>query len=761
MESTLCLHCGQPAGALEDPRFCCIGCQAVYRILKSSPFAEYYAIRENGVCFTNPSPVRTDARDYAFWNASEANPLEIYIEGIHCTACVWLLERLSLALPEDVSSSSLDLGRNLLAVTLLKGADRARIARTIESFGYRPILIGEEAEGRGLLERENRARLVEIGVAGALAGNVMLMSIPLYSGVEGGYRSLFEWISLMLAIPSVFYCGRSFFKNVAGGLRNRVFPIDGPILLAILAAFFYSVRSLAEGTHDLYFDSVTALVFLLLSSRYYLSRVRQSNGIQSGLTGIFHPPYAGAVGDEASLEPGCVLAFDGRILKGCVWIDQSHFTGEARPVRVGPGDPVYAGSSVVDAEPEARVRVEITGAATRLEKFLKSVAQARSRRTRFELSIERWARHLLVVVLGVAGAAALVFLHAGFGVAGFNRILALLIVTCPCALAFATPLVYSLAANRLLEAGLLIKNPEALDRALKVKNLYFDKTGTLTHGALRIDPAGLAALSSGERSRLGSLAFRSVHPVSRAIYRGIRANFKDFIEQPVSDYCETPGVGIEGVAGGILCGLRKSFGPGSCGVQFYRANPDGSVAVSDLHFEDGLREDTGRVLEALHGEGFVLGLLSGDHEENAKRILGRLPVRIRGGLGPAEKAVDAADGMMVGDGVNDALALSKARIGFAVQGGMEAAIDSSDVYSLRPGISGVPVFFGMARRVRKVLILNFGISTAYNAAGAVLALTGYMSPLLAAVLMPLSATTVFLNSSLMMRTGMIRKETLP
>ncbi|NDF15999.1 hypothetical protein EB061_11895, partial [bacterium] len=271
MEATLCLHCGQPSGALEDPRFCCIGCQAVYRILKSSPFSEYYEIREKGVCFTSPSPARSDSRDYAFWNESAVDPLEIYIEGIHCTACVWLLERLSLALPGDVISSSLDLGRNLLRVQLTGQADRSRIAGTIESFGYRPLLIGTEDEGRALLERENRSRLIEIGIAGALAGNVMLMSIPLYSGVEGGCRSLFEWLSLLLAIPSVFFCGRSFFKNVIGGIRNKAFPIDGPILLAILVAFFYSAGSLVAGTHDLYFDSLTALVFLLLSSRYYLS----------------------------------------------------------------------------------------------------------------------------------------------------------------------------------------------------------------------------------------------------------------------------------------------------------------------------------------------------------------------------------------------------------------------------------------------------------------------------------------------------------
>lgn len=401
MEARLCLHCGQPAPAPVQSDFCCSGCAAVYRILQAGPFADYYRMKREGVCFSKSSPVERGSRDYSYWNQSSANPLKIYVEGIHCTACVWLLERLPLALPEQVEASQLDLSRSILTVTV-KGGARDTIAKTIESFGYRPHLIDGAASASVLLEKENRKRLVDLGVAGALAGNVMLMSIPLYSGVDGGFRSIFEWLSLLLSIPSVFYSGRSFFKNVQSGLRNRIFPIDGPILLAILTAFFYSFYLVLAGTHDLYFDSLSSLVFLLLASRYLLSRIRQSSSLNPGVLNAFHPVFSGKVGDALRLFSGDRIPVDGKVLAGAAWVDQSHFTGESRPVKVQAGDLVYAGSALVEVDSGFLIRVEKMGADTRLERFLSRLREASEKRTVFEKSTERWASRLLKGVLVLA-----------------------------------------------------------------------------------------------------------------------------------------------------------------------------------------------------------------------------------------------------------------------------------------------------------------------------------------------------------------------
>ena len=753
MEARLCLHCGQ---AVSDPvlqDFCCPGCAAVYRILKSGPFSEYYRMKQDGVCFEKSGPVSLMVRDYSFWNQSQDNPLKIYIEGIHCTACVWLLERLPLALPKDVESSIIDLSRALLTVRVRPEAVRARIAETIASFGYKPHLIeGEESAGK-LLERENRRRLIDLGVAGALSGNVMLMSIPLYSGVDGGFQSVFEWLSLLLAIPSVFYSGRSFFQNVATGIRNRIFPIDGPILLAILVAFFYSAHSVWIGTHDLYFDSLTALIFLLLASRYLLSRIRQSSALNPGILNAFHPPFQGEIGDHLRLFPGDRIPVDGKVFSGDAWIDQSHFTGESRAVHQKTGDLVYAGSLIVEADAGLVIRVEKKGCDTRLQQFLQRLSEATKKRTRFERTTEVWATRLLGIVLLVAAVASAYFYSSGLGHEGLRRVLALLIVTCPCALALATPLVYSLASGGLLARGILLKEPEALDSALSVRDLYFDKTGTLTYGDLRLEKTVIRALDPNHQSILLALTERSNHPASRCIYREIREMSPSIDPASVLNWVEIPGKGVQGEFSGVLHGLRKHPDSERLGVQFFQEKNGESHELFVFRFLDRLREEVPILFKRLKASGYRLHLLTGDHLDSARLVLQDLPIEIHADLTPEQKAEFVRNGMMVGDGVNDSLALVKARVGIAVQGGMEAAIESAGVYTLKPGLQSVPVFLATSKKVRQVLLSNFMISTAFNALGATLALSGHMSPLLAAVLMPLSATTVFVNSRIRMREG--------
>ncbi len=759
MEVRLCLHCGQPASNPVLADFCCQGCAAVYRILKSGPFSEYYRMKQEGVCFEKSGPVSFGSRDYSFWNQSGADPLRVYVEGIHCTACVWLLERLPLAIPGDVESSVLDLSRSLLTIRLKSGADRSRVASTIASFGYLPHLTEGEGSASALLERENRKRLIDLGVAGALSGNVMLMSIPLYSGVKGGFQEVFEWLSLLLAIPAVFYSGRSFFRNVATGLRNGIFPVDGPILLAILVAFLYSVHSVLAGTHDLYFDSLTALIFLLLASRYLLSRIRQSGSLNAGVLNAFHPPFLGEVGEVIRLFPGDRVPVDGKIVSGGAWMDQSHFTGESRAVRLRMGDQIYAGSTVVGSEQGLLVRVEKKGADTRLERFLSRVRDASERRTTFERTTEAWASALLKVVLVVAILAGIYFQVTGYGAEGLKRVLALLIVTCPCALALATPLVYSLASSNLLSRGVLLRDPEVLDSALGVKDLYFDKTGTLTYGDLRLEKGAMAALDPLKKKILLGIAERSNHPASRCVYREVREDSPGLEPIEIVNWHEITGSGVQGESGGVLYGLRKHPDPGHFGLQFFKRIPcsDATLGadreICTFRFTDRLREDAPSVLGKLNAWGYRLHALTGDHAQAAREVLQGQPILIHADLSPERKAEFVREGMMIGDGVNDSLALLNARVGIAVQGGMEAAIESSGVVSLRQGLRSVLDLLTAAKKVRRVLLSNFAISTAFNALGATLALLGLMSPLLAAVLMPASATTVFLNSRFRMKEG--------
>jgi P-type E1-E2 ATPase len=296
-----------------------------------------------------------------------------------------------------------------------------------------------------------------------------------------------------------------------------------------------------------------------------------------------------------------------------------------------------------------------------------------------------------------------------------------------------------------------LKEPEALDSVLGVNDLYFDKTGTLTYGDLRLEEGVADVLELSKKRILLALTERSNHPASRCIFREVREKDSRIDPAAIEKWLEIPGKGVQGEVQGVLYGLRKHPDSSRLGVQFYESFNGKDREICTFRFSDRLREDAPLLLKKLKESGYRLHLVTGDHLESARAVLGDQPIEIHADLSPEQKADFVGNGIMVGDGVNDSLALLKARVGIAVQGGMEAAIESSGVYALRPGLHSVPEFLSTARKVRRVLRSNFAISTAFNALGATLALSGHMSPLLAAVLMPLSATTVFWNSRVRMK----------
>ncbi len=740
----VCTHCGNPVPSERRNGFCCNGCETVYQILSTAGLGDYYTLKETGVCFKPSQPITFSSRQFTF---HVDQPLvKFYLEGVHCSACLWLLERLPQSMPHSVKTCSLNLNRSVLTVELVSTEQINSVAKMINDWGYIPHLIADSDEATRKIESENRKRLLDLGLAGAIAGNVMLMSIPLYSGVGGRFETLFEVASFVLAVPSLFYSGRVFFKNVYSGLRSKTFPIDAPILLALIVAFFYSTDSLIRGTHQLYFDSLTALVFLLLASRYYLARLRQSSRLNLGVLDFFQSEFDGKPGDLVQLQKGEKIRFDGIVRKGEGWCDHSHFTGESDPVRLQAGDSVFAGTVFLESEGEIWVEVRQTGKTTRLARLLEKVADVQSRRTITELKSDQWAQRLLLLVSSIAVVALGYFFTHGMAEEGIRRVLALLIVTCPCALALATPLVFSLSMKSLLKKGLLVKDPAAIDSAPEITQIYFDKTGTLTEGRLSAC-VDLKSLSTKDSSALFSLVRLSRHPASRSVERA-------FAEQSVmasvidwSSFEEKAGMGLIGAhpdqhdryefirAEASESGMTESV--------FYK----NGTLICRVSFEDSIRINTKPAIEKLKRCNYKLALLSGDQDRAVEKLAHQIGVSsFFSKQSPEQKSNFIMNAMMVGDGVNDSLALSSAKVSIAVQGGMEAAIQSAQVYSLNPGIELVPEFLTISKRVRSTLRQNFALSTSYNLIGAVLSLSGHMNPLIAAILMPASALTVFWSS---------------
>jgi len=738
----------KPTEKLTDHWFCCAGCRAVYQVLHSSGLEQFYDLKKSGVCLRAPQPIQQGQSTYASWD-NLTREYRLFLEGVHCSACLWLIEQLPFVLVEDVALAELDLGHSLLRIKLKSAGHISRVAQTLDAWGYRPHLISDTEQAYDLQKNENRKRLIELGIAGALAGNIMLMTIPLYAGVQGQWATLFAWISGVLATGSVFYSGRLFFQNVYSSLKQKRFSIDVPILLAIMVAYFYSCYGLLKGVDVLYFDSLSALVFLLLGSRYLLSRLRQLGlGQMESFQFLAAAPNI-KVGDITTLTKPGQLEFDGIIRGGRVFINDAVFTGESYPNEYRVGDKVYAGTDITTldlADGPLKIEACAVGAETRIEKIFCELRNLQKTRSVKEKAFERWAQRLLICVLGLAGATLLYFGLQSRWDEGLQRTLSLLIVTCPCALALATPLAQTLILRKGLRKALLIKDVDAFELAADVKRVIFDKTGTLTFGQMHVDEI---SIPKDFLPVLRALVWPSRHPISRAVAAHLGWGEVATLE----NWHEVPGHGIEANYKGEKITLLK---PKNLREDERRPGVElmlGEDMVGQIYFIDQIRPEADALISKLRQAGYELGLLSGDRQAVVDRVSSALNFRrseVVAEASPEQKA-DWVKNMerqgqpvlFVGDGVNDALAMSHSTLSMAVVGGVENVLKNASVTALRSGLQPVSSFFELANELRATHRMNFIYSTSYNVISGSLAILGFMNPLIAAIVMPLSALTVF------------------
>ncbi len=778
----LCRHCGDAIPAARwraGDAFCCAGCAAVHAFLAECRLdRDYYALRgpaapgrskpfapsEGGDDFSalDEAPFRHSAGEAA---------LDFFVEGVHCAACVWILERLPEMVP-GVAAARLDAGRALLSVAVRPEGRFAAVAETLVRLGYRvhPVRGAREAEER--LARADRATVKRIGVAAFSAMNVMLYSVALYAGVTGGYATLFRWLSVALALPALTYSAWPFYGSAYRALRGKRISIDLPIALAFVGGFAESLRQIFLGTNLVYLDSVTSLVFLMLLSRYALARLERAETAKAGLLGSLLPARAFRVdsagrieevrvaalgiGDRVRLRAGERIGFDGNLETGSGALDLSFLSGETKPVPVAVGDRIYAGARVLNGEFVARVAAK--GAETRLggiEARLERVSPRANARTEVA---DRIAQAFLAVVLGLA-----LTLFFAFGSEhldeAIRRSLSLLIVACPCALALATPLTLARAFRAAAARGVVVRDLDAFDRAAKADRVVFDKTGTLTTGNPEVAEWIWAdGVSGSEREEFASIAYSAEtvakHPYARAIVRYLE-NLPGVWLCDSLEVGESPRRGVRAAWGGRLFTLEAASD--EAGVEFRR---DG-VLLARIHFRESVRPEAERTVARLRAQGLGIEVLSGDSEPAVEAVARRIGAdEWTARATPESKAEVVADprhrgAIMVGDGVNDAVALGRAAVGFAFARGdgepVETLLASSAVAAIRGELAAVADFVDVARRYRRTLARNAAISVAYNFAGATLAVLGFVHPLVAAIAMPVSALTVFLSTGLGLR----------
>jgi P-type Cu2+ transporter len=802
-----CAHCGLavPRNLVregEERQFCCEGCRQVFALISEWGCDQYYRLVEQQGGALEPAKVTgrafTDFDDPQVQGlATEGMPggrckTRFYLEGVHCAACVWLVEKLPTAVA-GVAEVRLNLSNSVAEVTWDPARTRlSAVGRALDRLGYTPH-VHRESGVQDARRSEDRASLVKLGVAAACAMNLMFLHGALYAGESSGmanlYENFFRWLSLGVSLPVVLFSARPFFQTAWAGLRNRMVHIDLPVALALSVTFVYSSWNVARGSGPIYFDSLAMLIAALLGARQ-VQRGAQRAALEraDSLRGVAFVEFArriGADGGEslaaevpvAALAPGDLVEVrsgelvpvDGVVLSGRSSLDNAVLTGESVPVPVREGEGVSAGATNLGAR--LVVRVEAAGEKTRVGALLAIVQEALSQRPALVQVTDRLARRFVQVLLVLAAVTGAVWLPHG-AVAAAERVVALLVVACPCALGLSVPLAVSVGLMRAARAGIFVKNPDALERLRRVDTVLLDKTGTLTEGK--------AAVSRwvGEDGSL-ELACALEEESSHAVARAFRLSYGRPVRvvRSVSEVREVPGLGITGRLDGRRVGVGNLSLVESLGAEVapeLSAHAAGLAAdgLSPVYVAvdgrvtgvggvgDPVRPEAARTVEALRKAGIKVRILSGDHPAVVSRVaeqLGLAPSDAAGGLSPEAKRNAVADlkaeggrrgsVVMVGDGVNDSAALALADVGVAVHGGTGASIVAADVVFTREGVAPLLELLLGARRIRGVVVRNLGFSLAYNVAGSALALFGLVGPLFAALLMPVSSLTVVLSSA--------------
>ena len=796
-----CFHCGAaiPAGVLVQEKgpdatrsFCCRGCHGAYLLISGAGLAEFYRRRD----WQEPG-LGADAFASSFnapylarfvRPAGAASAIDVIIEGMRCASCVWLNEKIIGRLPGVLEARvNYATGRARVVFDPELVAPAAIFSRIAE-IGYRARPYTSSAAQQGA-RREQRDLLLRFGTAVFLTMQLMAYSFALYAGYFQGIgaqiKSVLQIFSFLVTTPVVFYCGWPFLAGAWRALANRSANMELLIAIGALSSYLLSVYASLTGG-EVYFETAAMIVTLILAGRLLenAAKRRSATSIELllGLCAGQARRFSGgtletvdtaqlAVGDVILVAPGERFPTDGRVVEGSSDVDLSPVTGEALPVLLSAGDQVSAGSTNLTGA--LRVVCEQIAAQSFIARVARLVEEAQSRRAPIQRVADRAAACFVPAVLCLA---LLTFCWQyaarGGGFAGsLLSALAVVVIACPCALGLATPTAILAGTGAAAANGVIFKGGDILERLSRVSLAVFDKTGTLTCGLPELTQVRPAAGVSAETllSLAASVESGSLHPIGKAIRD--HAASRGIAGAAGLELMGVPGGGVTGSVAGervalgsarFLAGLDISGVPGDLGV------PAGELAVlvaragnyqGTLVLKDRMRADAPALVAYFTGAGIPTLLLSGDRQDSARQAAARLGIGAGvGDLSPAQKADHleelrrgGATVLMLGDGINDAPALSAADIGCAVAGGTDIAIETSDLVLVRPDLARLADAHRIARRTMAVVRQNLAWAFLYNMIGIPLAMTGRLTPIYAAAAMALSSLCVVGNSLRLVR----------
>lgn len=693
---------------------------------------------------------------------------DLSVPDIHCAACISAVETALGNLP-SVEHARVNLSTRRVAVKW-RGESVPPMLETLAGIGYPAHLF--EAEGEKS-DPELSRLLRALALAGFASMNIMMLSVSVWSGADAETRQAFHWISAVLALPALVYSGSVFYVSAWRALSHGRTNMDVPISIGIALAFGLSVYDTLDNGAHAYFDAAATLVFFLLIGRTldHVMRQRARGAVRS----LMRLAPRGATVERADgsrdylpvaeIEPGMTIALnagerapvDGRVVEGVSSLDCSVATGESMPVAVEAGAMVQAGALNLTGP------LKLAATARAQDSFLAEMTRlmeaAEGGRARYRRLADRASRlyspvvHLAALLTFLGWMVATGDWHQAISIA-----IAVLIITCPCALGLAVPIVQVVAARRLFDAGIMMKDGSAIERLAEVDAVAFDKTGTLTVGAPRVDVSGITPETL---EIAAALARHSNHPASRAIT--LAASGQQARGLNLAGVEERAGLGVEARLDNSVYRLgRAGWALDAAGAEDGTVLSRDGVEIARFTFTETIRPGAAEAVSALKASGLPVEVLSGDRQGAVADVAGRLRIdRFAAGLMPGDKVAHLehaqASGLhvlMVGDGLNDAPALSVAHVSMAPATAADIGRNAADFVFLRDSLAAVPFAFDIARRAGGLVRQNFAIAVVYNALAMPVAMAGYVTPLIAAVAMSVSSVIVVANALRLRPPGM-------
>lgn len=714
-----------------------------------------------------------DFSHYVRHLGSGLSHIDLAVEGVSCAGCMSKIERGLAALP-DVTLARVNLTDRRVALEWREGAlDPARFIDRLAELGYKAYPF-EPVRAEALETAQASFLLRCLGVAAFAAMNVMMLSVPVWSGnvtdMIPEQRDFFHWLSALIALPAAAYAGQPFFRSAWRALRARSTNMDVPISIGIVLALAMSVTETIAHAEHAYFDAALMLITFLVAGRYLDQSMRRKTRAVAGNLAALKaetatkfvgtdeisevPIAAVRAGDIVLLRPGERSAVDGAVIDGQSSIDQSLITGETLPVKAGPGTSVYAGT--LNLSGALRVRVSAAAEGTLLAEIGRLLDNAVQARSRYVQLADRASRLYAPVV---HAAALLTMLGwVAFGATWHDAIvtaISVLIITCPCALGLAIPAVQTVVSGAMFKTGVLLNSGDAIERLAGIDRVVFDKTGTLTLPELDVENAADIPLDVFELA--GRVALASHHPVAAAVARAAKA------KMPLAGVEEIAGEGVRGAVNGLEIRLGR---PSFCGAEqlaneILAGDPEASVVA----FRQGqtrhvfavrqrLRPDATRAIATLVKAGLEVEMLSGDREPAVRHAAQSLGIHDwRAGVTPADKIARIDDlkrqgfkVLMVGDGMNDAPALAAAHVSMSPVSATHLSQATADLIFLGDRLAPVVAAIGFSRKALRLMRQNLWLAAGYNLLAVPLAIAGLATPLVAAAAMSGSSLLVILNA---------------